>query len=180
MKTIAIALSWLIACLLPLGGQAGAQTITPNPFDFGNVGVGDLSPAQVFTFNNTSPDPATITAALLGGANPAQYQITANTCTVGLVVAAAGSCTVSVRFQPSASGTQVALVRVQFTQPPPNPPGGTEVTATLFGEGVAPPPAPALPAPGPGPLALAIATTALLVTGLSILRRRRATWTRRR
>lgn len=170
MKTLVLALILLIASVLPMGNQASAQSISPNVFDFGNVNLGNTSPIQVFTFNNTSPDPATLSGVLIGGANPDQYQIAASTCTVGLVVASAASCTVSVRFEPSAAGNQVALVRIQFNQPPPNPPGGAENTATLFGQGVVP--TPALPVPGLGPLGLAIAVLALFGAGLAQARRR--------
>lgn len=170
MKTSSLGLALLLAALLSAGKAAHAQSINPNIHDFGAVTLGNASAVQVFSFDNTSPDPATLAAVSLGGAAGAQYQILAGSCVVGLVVPPAGSCTVSVRFQPNAAGNQVALLRILFNQPPPNPPGGIENTATLIGQGV--PPSPPVAVPGPGPLAALLAALALVAGGLVALRRR--------
>jgi hypothetical protein len=163
---------WL-AVVLCLGSSCSAlaQSIAPNPFDFGSVEIGSTSAVQVFTYTNGSPDPATISSTALGGAQPGQYQLAATTCTLGAVIAAAGTCTVSVRFAPTAAGSQVALIRLQYTLPPPNGPGLFESNAVLFGNGL-PPALPAVPAPGPGGLALLIAVLAPLATGLRRAHRR--------
>ncbi|MFB9068233.1 choice-of-anchor D domain-containing protein [Pseudofulvimonas gallinarii] len=143
--------------------------LTPNPFDFGAVTVGQDSPAQAFTLANPTSDPMTLTSVGLGGAAPAQYQLVSTNCAG--VLDPGSSCTVNVRFAPSATGSQVALIRVQYTMPPPAPPGGQEITATLFGTGVAAPVAPPRPVPGPGALAVGLLALLGVVTGLRALRR---------
>lgn len=167
---------FLFALLLPAAAgaapsamQGALPAFTPNIHDFGSVQVGASSAAQVFTLNNPTDDPLTVTLAALGGANPGQYTIGANTCAG--VVPALGSCTISVTFTPSAAGNQVALLRFAYTAPPPNPPGGSETNATLFGNGTAPPPPPP-PAPVPmlGNLALAIGGL-LMLLGAVLTRR---------
>lgn len=152
-------------------GAPGSPTLTPTPFNYGNVTIGATSAIQVYTLNNPSPDTLTITLAALGGAAPGQYALVGNTCT-GAIILPGGSCTMSVRFAPTNAGIQAALVRVAYTAPPPNPPGGSELNATMLGNGV-PPAAPALPAPALGPIALAISTMLIALFGWAGLRRRR-------
>lgn len=87
-------------------------TITPNPFTFPNQGLGSSSAAQKFTVTNTS---ATSSAALvissvtLTGANPGDYSLTHN-CPSNLAVNA--TCTVTVIFTPTASGSRKANISV--------------------------------------------------------------------
>lgn len=164
----------LAVCLLTFTTApvlAGSGVITPNPFDFGNIIVGQTSAVQVFTLNNPVAETLTITSAGLGGSAPGQYTLVASTCAGA--IPASGSCTMSVRFSPSATGSHVALVRVVYTSPSA-PPGGTEVTATLFGNATAAPLQPATPVPGAGGIALAVLTLLSLGAGLLTLRRRAA------
>ncbi len=159
--------------LAGMAGQAVAGgapvTLTPNPFDYGAVTVGQDSPAQVFTLANPSTDPMTITSISLGGAAPAQYQLVSTTC--GGVLNPGASCSINVRFTPAAEGPQVALIRVLFTMPPPAPPGGQEINAVLTGTGVAAAGAAPQPVPGPGPLGLALLALLGVLTGLRAMRR---------
>lgn len=163
----------LMACLLAAASApalAGSAVITPNGFDFGNVTVGQTSAVQVFTLNNPTADPITITSASLGGAAPAQYLLVASSCAG--VIAPAGHCTMSVRFNPAAIGSQVALIRVLYTAPPPAGPGGIEVNATLFGNGVAAPVQAPSPVPGPGAIALTVLALLSLGAGVRACRQR--------
>lgn len=158
------------AAAVPPATQGTLPAFTPNIHDFGSVEVGDSSAAQVFTLNNPTADPLTVTLAALGGAEPDQYSIGANTCAG--VIPALGSCTISVTFTPTAAGNQVALLRFAYTAPPPNPPAGSETNATLFGNGTVPPPAaPPAPVPMLGDLALAIGALLMLLGALMTRRR---------
>ena len=82
------------------GTGAPALTASPSPAAFGSVAVSSTSDLPVvFTNNGTGPT-ATLTTAHTGDA---QFSITTDTCD-GASVAATMSCTVTVRFAPTAAG----------------------------------------------------------------------------
>lgn len=172
----------IVQCLTIAALSAGLSSlasamITPNPFAFGDIEVGDSSPAQIFTMTNPLAEQITIVSTVIGGANPEHYVLDVTTCTVDTVIDPGGNCTITVRFAPSAAGNQVALIRVSYTAPPPNPPGVAEFNAVLFGNGTEPPPPPpppadTLPVPALGWAAIAIAAV-LLLAGAALTRRSR-------
>lgn len=155
-----------LACLMPLAAlgfapPAAAQPVlNPTPFAFGDVTVGGISAARVFTLDNPGPDPITIVSVGLGGFAPEHYVLGTNTCAG--IVAVAGSCSASVTFSPDATGNQVALLRIVYTSP--SMAGNAELDATLSGVGVMAPAAPAQPVPMLGNLSL-IAGALLLLAG---------------
>jgi hypothetical protein len=119
----------LILLAAPL--RAGDGPFEPDGFDFGEITVGQSSAPQVFTYANTDVETRTITSVVIGGFAPSHYTLVDTTCMGDL--APGGSCTVTVRFSPLATGSQVALIRLAFTQP--SQPLG-EANAGLFGTGI--------------------------------------------
>ncbi len=89
--------------LLPLGAPA---SLTPS------AGFG--LPSTVSTLlTNRSSAPITLSALAFGGTAAADYALDAsNGCAVGGAVAAGGSCTLVVRFDPSAGGARVANLTI--------------------------------------------------------------------
>jgi len=102
-------------------------TLTPTAINFGNVAVRVLSGAQTVTVRNTGTAPLTISAATRTGAAAADYQLTTATATpcVGVAVAPGASCTIQVRFSPSAIGLRSASLTLTH-----NPAGAAQATSS--------------------------------------------------
>ena len=113
-----------------LNGNAlpGAQlSIDPVSKDFGSVGIGTSSAAQLFTVTNTGGAQAGIPAIALDGGSGQFVQT--NDCAA--VLAPLAHCTVSVLFQPTTAGLAAATITATS-----NPGGMT--SANVFGQGQAP------------------------------------------
>lgn len=106
-------------------GTAGASIVlTPLSVGFGSVSVGSTSVAQNVTISNIGGAATALTSVTVTG----EFTISANSC--GSTLASQVGCTVSIEFQPTASGTQNGLLTVVDGQ-------GTQV-AQLTGTGVNP------------------------------------------
>ncbi len=107
---------------------AAQLSISPVSRAYGSVGVGLQSAFQTFTVQNTGGTATGVPTVGLTGANANQFNQT-NDCTGALAPAA--TCTISVRFSPTAIGNFTATVSVTGT------PGGS-ANANVFGQGVDP------------------------------------------
>jgi hypothetical protein len=81
-------------------------SVSPNPEAYGNVDLGQ-STSQTFTVTNPGDDPLNIGSDSLGGANPSQYTVTADTC-ANTTVIGGNTCSIAVQFAPSDRGQQNA------------------------------------------------------------------------
>jgi len=82
---------------------------------FGDVAVGTTSGQQTITITNTGTQDLAVSGAELIGLNPEQFTLTdgvTNGCLTNPNVAPTGSCTINVRFQPTAAGPQAATVSI--------------------------------------------------------------------
>jgi hypothetical protein len=86
-------------------GVAPSISFTPTSLSFGNQNLNTTSAAQMVTLTNTGNGALSITSIVPSG----DYAQT-NTC--GNSVAAAGSCTISVTFTPTATGTRTGAITV--------------------------------------------------------------------
>jgi len=86
-----------------------AVTLSPTSLSFGDQAVNTASPAKTVTLKNTGTTSLTITAIAITGTNAGDYAQT-NTC--GSSLAASASCTFSVTFKPTASGTRSAALSI--------------------------------------------------------------------
>ena len=112
-------------------------SISPTTLGFGTVATGSTSAAQTVTVTNSGS-----AAAPVGGiATTGDFSQT-NTC--GTSIAAGGSCTVSVRFAPAATGSRAGSLTVTAS--------GITNTIPLSGTGVAPGP---ILSPSPASLSFA-------------------------
>lgn len=100
-------------------------TATPGALNFGSVPTGSTSAAQSVTVSNPTNTAASVSPISTSG----DYSQT-NTC--GSSIAANGSCTVSVKFAPTATGSRSGALTVNA--------GGTTNTVSLSGTGTAPGP----------------------------------------
>jgi hypothetical protein len=151
-----------IAAIIPAFASA--------PVDFGDQLSGTASSVHTATIHDTGLAPLTITTLTLGGADPADFTIGADTCT-GASVASGATCTVAITFTPAAASPRSATLAVADNA------GGSPHSIALSGNGTTPPPVPpAPPAPAdvsPAPPARSVAPhPAAPVTIASRTRRR--------
>ncbi|GAA3149774.1 hypothetical protein GCM10010521_41570 [Streptomyces rameus] len=100
-------------------------TATPGALSFGSVPTGSTSDARTVTVSNPTSTAASVSSISTSG----DYSQT-NTC--GSSIAANGSCTVGVKFAPTATGSRSGTLTVNA--------GGITNTVTLSGTGTAPGP----------------------------------------
>lgn len=110
-----------------LTGTGTQISLSPVSLNFATVAVGATSVAKSVTVTNVGTTAVTFTGFSIAGTNPGDYTISGNTC--GSSLAGRGSCTVSVRFKPTATGTRKANLRVADNA------GGSPQTASLTGVG---------------------------------------------
>ncbi len=92
----------------PVTSAPGVQ-MTPSSLSFGSVTVGSFSGVQNVTVNSVGTAPLTLTA--ISSTNSA-FTVSGGSCVAGAVIAVGSSCTISLRFQPTAAGAQTAMLNV--------------------------------------------------------------------
>ncbi|HEY0804890.1 MAG TPA: choice-of-anchor D domain-containing protein [Pseudonocardiaceae bacterium] len=111
--------------VFPGGGstsQGSALSASPSSVSFGSTAVGSTSAAQSVTVSNPGSTAASVSSVSASG----PFSQT-NTC--GTSIAAGGSCTVSVKFAPTASGSATGNLSVASSAP------GSPLTVALSGTG---------------------------------------------
>jgi Ca2+-binding RTX toxin-like protein len=115
-------------------GLTGAGTnpvinAAPTSLDLGSVDiVAGASAAQSIVVTNTGTTPLTVSSAAVSGANASAFVATGTACTAA-PIAAAGTCSIPVTFDPSAAGAHVATVTIA------NDSGTPAVQVSLSGTG---------------------------------------------
>jgi hypothetical protein len=130
---------------------AGIQpfvTLSPPTLNFGNQTVGTTTSPLVSTLMNTGHGTLTITSIGITGKSSGDFAQT-NNC--GTSVSAGDSCSITVTFKPSATGTQTAAVSIRDNAP------NTPQKVPLTGVGV-------LPAVTLSPTSLAFPTQVVFTT----------------
>jgi N,N-dimethylformamidase beta subunit-like, C-terminal/HYDIN/CFA65/VesB-like, Ig-like domain/Cep192 domain 4 len=112
-------------------GVSASPTVSFNPTSvgFGNQNIGTTSAAQTVTVTNTGTATLSVTSVALGGTNASDFTISADSCT-GAMVAVNATCSVGVKFAPTAAGSRSASL--SFTDNAPASPQ----TVALSGTGV--------------------------------------------
>src|SRR5581483_11927983 len=104
-------------------------SVTPPSVTYADQNVGTASLPQSVTLTNSATTALRINSITFTGANPTDYSQT-NTC--GTSLAGGSSCTISVIFTPTATGTRTATINVNDSAV------GSPQTAALSGTGTAP------------------------------------------
>jgi Carbohydrate binding module (family 6)/Pectate lyase superfamily protein/F5/8 type C domain/Abnormal spindle-like microcephaly-assoc'd, ASPM-SPD-2-Hydin len=104
------------------GGPTSALTASPSSLSFGSQTVGSTSAAQTVTVSN--PNAVAVSVSSVSASGPFSQT---NTC--GTSIAANGSCTVSVKFAPTATGSASGSVSVASNAP------SSPLTVALSGTG---------------------------------------------
>jgi hypothetical protein len=84
-------------------------TVTAS-ISFGTQKVGTTSQSKSVTIKNNLPTMLTFSAFSFGGTNPGDFRQSATTC--GSTLAAGASCTVSIVFTPTATGSRNAVLNI--------------------------------------------------------------------
>src|SRR5439155_792918 len=100
-------------------------TVSPASLNFSNQAVGIASPPQSVTVTNVGAAPLGISSLTVSGTNSGDFALTG----CGSAVAPNGSCTVSVTFTPTATGTRSATLTITDNA------AGSPQTVSLSGTG---------------------------------------------
>lgn len=99
---------------IPLSGSAidPEAAVTPPSIAFGNQGIagGATATQQIMIANNGASSLSVLDVSLVG-ADPTQFAITTETCTLG-PVSPPGTCTINVAFDPDTIGAKGATVQI--------------------------------------------------------------------
>ncbi len=98
---------------VPLSGTGTEIAVVPGTTGFGAVKVGTTSKPATIAVANAGAQAVTINGITLGGADAGDFHITATTC--GATLSGGTHCTVTVTFQPTATGTRTAVLQVSDT-----------------------------------------------------------------
>jgi hypothetical protein len=90
--------------------QTPQAVFSPTSLAFLNTAVGSTSAAQTITLSNPGAVPLNLSATTLTGTSPTSFSITGGTC--GATVAAGGSCTIALVFNPAAAASYSANLSV--------------------------------------------------------------------
>ena len=110
---------------VPLTGTGTGVSLTPSSLTFSTQRRGTTSTAQTVTLRNVGTAALTGISTSLTGTNPGDY---AQTTTCGTTLAVGTSCTISVTFKPTATGTRTATLRLADSDP--TSPQTTSLTGT--------------------------------------------------
>jgi hypothetical protein len=111
---------------IALTGTGTVVELSPTSANFGDQKVGTVSPRQTVTLTNTASTPLSIRGIGIIGSNFSDF--VANT-SCGSSVPANTSCTIDIRFAPTATGPRTASIKVQHD-------GGGAQPIKLTGTGV--------------------------------------------
>jgi hypothetical protein len=91
---------------------APTAAVTPAKLAFAAEAIGAVSPAKKVTLTNTSTNGASLTvpALFFTGANPTDFAVSSNGCTIALAQGA--KCTISVTFSPTGFGKRAATLNI--------------------------------------------------------------------
>jgi hypothetical protein len=112
--------------LLAMSGTGTILAISPLSWAYGIHTVG-TSTAKTFTLTNAGTVVINFTGFSITGTNPGDFPITANTCASSLAVGA--SCSVTVTFKPTATGSRKANLSIADNA------GGSPQLVSLVGTG---------------------------------------------
>ena len=98
--------------------SAGAMSVGPSLADFATTPQGELSAASAVTVTNPGNARLRVTGVAVVGADPDDFVVSGDGCTGVAVRGHGGTCTVRVRFAPSATGARAGVLRIAGDQAP--------------------------------------------------------------
>jgi len=116
----------------------GSVSLAPSSQNFGSVNVSSSSSPTTFTLTNNSSSSATSVATSITGTNAGDFTKGSDTCNGSSVAALGGTCSLTVTFSPTASGSRSATLSISYS----GADGASPKTSALSGTGVTAPPVP--------------------------------------
>jgi hypothetical protein len=114
------------------GGTPSSATkvlsLSTQTLAFGNEALGGTTSPSTITLTNIGPATVTFAGFSLGGVNPSEFTISANTC--GATLTASATCIASITFTPAQSGLQLGIFSAASDA------AGSPNSANLTGTGV--------------------------------------------
>jgi probable HAF family extracellular repeat protein len=107
-----------------LGGTGTTANLFPTSLNFGTVAIGTTSPAKVLTLTNVSATAISIAGIVITGTNAGAF---AQTHSCGSSLGPGATCSISITFKPTVSGTRTATLSVSDNA------AGSPQTVTLNG-----------------------------------------------
>ena len=111
------------------GASTGTAAAAPSAISWVSVAVGAGGSPKAATLTNSATTAITIGSVTLSGANPGDYKISSKTC--GTTLAASASCTATIVFSPTTTGTRTATLN--FTDTASNSPQTVALSGTGTG-----------------------------------------------
>ena len=105
-------------------------TVSPGLKDFGSVPLGSTSSFFSFTVKNIGSAPTGALTTVFDTGAIGDYVLASNLC-AGAIVTAQGTCTFSIGFKPTQSGTRTASLKIA------DPASGAQVSVAVTGVGLA-------------------------------------------
>jgi photosystem II stability/assembly factor-like uncharacterized protein len=88
-------------------------SVSPAPYDFGNIIINTPSTTQTFTVSNTGASPLSVYSMSIAGTDNPMFTLAPGSCpNLTPAIPAGGSCTVTVTFTPSLVGTKNVALRI--------------------------------------------------------------------
>ncbi|HKD68655.1 MAG TPA: choice-of-anchor Q domain-containing protein, partial [Candidatus Binataceae bacterium] len=109
-------------------------TVLPTMLSFGPEVIHQETATQTVSVTNNQITDVTLTQSI-AGANPADFTETGNTC--GTTLGSHASCSISIAFQPTATGTRIGMLTVSDS-----PDATSPYNVTLMGQGAIATPTP--------------------------------------
>ena len=117
-----------------VAAPTASASVSPSSIEFGSVTIGQNSSTQSITVtSNGTGLSLSIGAVSLQGGGSSHFQITAETCTTSSPVAVDGTCTVTVRFSPTTSGSKTDVLRITSNSGRTDTTTSTTSTVNLYG-----------------------------------------------
>lgn len=113
-------------------GLEATASLDRTALSFATRSVGTTSAPQDVMLSNAGPGTLAISGIVIGGANPGDFS---NTATCAATLAPGTSCTISVRFTPTAVGARAATLSINNSDPV-NPQLNVSLTGTATGGGI--------------------------------------------
>jgi hypothetical protein len=111
-------------------GTDPAANVSPGTIDFGNQPLHVLSQTQTITLQDAGTAPLTYGSVGVTGADPGDFSVSDTSCAAVGTLAPGDTCSITVAFNPTATGARSAVVSVND-----NDPGNGTQTVSVSGTG---------------------------------------------
>jgi Abnormal spindle-like microcephaly-assoc'd, ASPM-SPD-2-Hydin len=98
-------------------GTNPAATVTPGSIGFGNQPLHVVSQTQTITLQDTGTAPLTYGSVGVGGTDPGDFSVSDTGCAAVGTLAPGDTCSITVAFNPTATGARSAVVSVNDNDP---------------------------------------------------------------